>query len=606
VRWNRPITTTVFAVLFAGLALSVAPAQAQLHSRRPTEQALFLIPAPQSPDDSAFVVALADDVRDEMEDRLRRQIITIPSANICRVLEESAYRCDAVLNPADADRLAQAMRADVYIVGSMWREDDTPVSRFRMVDVRRTGLSGWVTVPGAPGASPEDFATTIIDSLEHQMEAARWARECTEERDRGDFEESMVRAHRALAIYPNHPSAAMCAEVVSEVLQQPADSQIAYLELAVAGDSLLSRGWERLGRMYQAKGDSTASLQAFAQQSRTRPTDRQLRMGVIAGAITLGSYDVARDLADEWMAVVPTDLGILQLKARACVEGGLWGCALDASRQWYELDSTLVGDSAFYQQVIGAAQSLGNTTEQLEWSAEAVRHVPGSASLWRAHAAALVAEASTVGAVAGVEADPGRADSLAALEQVYTDSAVAVYDHLLAMDSTDVRSALAGARLVLGMVEIDTAIPLDTARLLKGGEFLGRAVAASPADTSVLMNVAVTFYQRGSALVRTRMLFQTGVDWLEYSVEYDVLGRLSPQNYFFLGLGYMFLIFEFDQQVTATESCELVDEEARLVARGKEAMTLGAQLAPDQANRFLQQFNTFEERIPQLRRAWCQ
>ena len=329
-------------------------------------------------------------------------------------------------------------------------------------------------------------------------------------------------------------------------------------------------------------------------------------MGVIAGAITLSSYDLARDLADEWLAVVSADLGMLQLKARACVEGALWGCALDALTVQYEIDSTLVGDSVFYQQVIGAAQSLGNTTAQLVWSGEAVRRVPGSASLWRAHAAALVAEASTVAAVAEVEPDPGPADSLAALEQVYTDSAVAVYEHLLATDSTDVRSALAGARLVLGVVEIDTAIPLDTARLLKGGEFLERAVAASPADTSVLMNVAVTFYQRGSALVRARMLFRTAVDWLEYSTEYDVLGRLTPQNHFFLGLGYMFLIFEFDQEVTATQSCELVDEEARMVARGKEAMTMGAQLAPDQANRFLRQFNQFEERIPQLRQAWCQ
>ncbi|MEE8192553.1 MAG: hypothetical protein V3T74_07410 [Gemmatimonadales bacterium] len=605
-RWNRSITTTVFAGLFAGLALSVAPAEAQLATRRATERALFLIPAPQSPDDSAFVVALADDVRDQMASRLRRQIVTIPSTDICRVLEESAYECDTALNPADADRLAQAMRADVYIVGSMWREDDAPVSRFRMVDVRRTGLSGWMTVEGAAGASPEEFATSILDSLEHQMEAARWARECIEERDRGDFEDAMERAHRAFAIYPNHPSAAMCAEVVSEVLRQSADSQIVHVRRAVAGDSLLSRGWERLGRLYQARGDSTAALLAFAQQSRTRPADRKLRMGVIAGAITMDAYDVARDLADEWLAVVPADLGILQLKARACVEGGLWDCALDALTQQYAIDSTLVGDSVFYRQVIGAAQSLGSTTAQLEWSAEAVRHIPGSASLWRAHASALVAEAGTVGAVAGVESDPGRADSLAALEQVYTDSAVAVYEHLLATDATDVRSALAAARLLLGVVEIDTAIPLDTARLLKGGEFLVRAVAASPADTSVLMNVAVTFYQRGSALVRARMLFRTAVAWLEHSTEYDVLGRLPPQNYFFLGLGYMFLIYEFDQEVTATQSCELVDEEAGMVARGKEAMTLGAQLAPDQANRFLQQFNTFEERIPQLRRAWCQ
>ncbi len=591
-RWTRPIITTVLATLAVTTALSTVPggADAQLARRRPTERALFLTPSPDSQDDSLYAVELAERVRNRMEARLRSLIITIPSTDICRVLEESGFPCSALLNPADAERLAQAMRADAYVMGDMWREEEAPLARFRMVDVRRTGLSGWMTVQGTDDAAMVDFAETIIDSLEHQLEAAGYARQCLEERDRGDFTDAMERAQRAFAIYPNHPSAAMCAEVVSEVMQQPLDSQIAVLERAVRGDSLLARGWERLGRLYRQRGDSLRALAAFAQQSRSRPADRQLRKGVVAGAITVGVNGLARDLADEWLAVNQGDLEMLQLKARACVEGALWDCALDALSVQYDLDSTLVGDAVFYQQIIGAAQSLGNTEAQLEWSGEAVRQLPESISLWRAHASALAsAEADTTLAVE--------------TRQAMLDSVVAVYDLLIERDSTDVRSALSGATILLDGLVIDTAVTLDIARLLKAGEFLGVVTAASR-DTAVLMNVAVKYYEAGRALVQTQQLFTVGVEWLEHSLENDVLARLTQPVNFFLGLGLMFRIFEFDPQVTASESCELVEQEAEMIARGKRAMTLGAQISPSTANQILARYQNMEARIPNLRRAY--
>ncbi len=607
-RWNRTITTTAFGAIALATALAVVPssADAQLARRRATERLLFMIPQSQGEGDQEFVVEVASETRDELISRLRGQIITITSEDICRVLEESAYQCDVSLNPADAERLAQAMRSDAYVIGWMWRqEEDAPALRMRMVDVRRrTGLSGWTTVESGTNVGAVDFAQLVVDSLEHQMEAANWARECAEKRDRGDFDDAMERAQRAFAIYQNHPSAAMCAEVVSEVMGEPLENQIAYLLRAVRGDSLLDRAWERLGRLYRQQGDSVAALAAFANQSRAKPNDRQLRMGVIAGAITTAQFDVGRELADEWLEANPADLEMLQLKARACVEGGLWECALDALTAQYDIDSSLVGDSVFYQQIIGAAQSLGNTTAQLEWSGEAVLQVPESRSLLRAHATALVTEASTASAVAEVETDRNRADSLAAAARVYNDSAATVYELLLSMDPTDVRSALAGARVMLESMVIDTLTPLDTARLMRGGAFLDAAIQAAPQDTSVLMNAAVMYYQKGSALVQTRQVFDTAVDWLERAVQYDVLGRLTTQSNFFLGLGLMFKVFEFDPMVTESESCELVEEEARMIARGKQAMTIGAELSPGTAEQILGRFQTMEDRIPNLRQAY--
>jgi hypothetical protein len=149
-------------------------------------------------------------------------------------------------------------------------------------------------------------------------------------------------------------------------------------------------------------------------------------------------------------------------------------------------------------------------------------------------------------------------------------------------------------------------VPLDTTTLLRAADFLDQATAATQ-DTSVLMNVAVTQYQTGSALVQARKGIPIAIDLLERSIENDVLSRLSVQSNFFLGLGLMFRIFEFDQQVTATESCELVAQEADMIRRGLAALQIGAELAPQQSQQFIQQFRQFEARIPQLRRAYsCQ
>ena len=138
---------------------------------------------------------------------------------------------------------------------------------------------------------------------------------------------------------------------------------------------------------------------------------------------------------------------------------------------------------------------------------------------------------------------------------------------------------------------------------LRAVAYLDQATAATQ-DTSVLMNVAVTYYQKGSALVQARKDMALAVDMLEKAIRYDLLQQLQTQAHFFLGYGLMMRIFEFDQEVTATESCELVEEEARMVERGLEATAIGESISPQAAGQFRQQFTNFQQRIPTLRQAY--
>lgn len=561
--------------------LAARPAAGQLAVNRSSERVLFLVPQPQGGLDTAYAVELAEQVRRRLSTQMRHKLVVITDDQICQALTASGYPCDAILTAADADRLAGFLQADAYLFGRVWEQQSRPMARFRLVDNSRTsGLSGWTTVNGAAGDPPRAFAETIVDTLENQVRAAEYARECQERRNRGDFGDALERARRAYGMYPNHPSAALCAWVSSEAMGQPVDSQVRHLQRAVAGDSLNARAWERLGRAIQLTGDTLAALEAFVQQTLLQPNDRERRVGVILGAVSMGQFETAVNLADEWIERNPLDTEMVQIKLSACVEGEMWSCALATNEELGERDSTLLADSTYFQSMIGYAQSAGNIGAQLQWSYRGAARFPMSQSLLRAHAGALVALGMT-------------------------DSVLSMYDRLLEIDSTDIRTSLAGAELLLADMTIrpDSIAPLDTAALLKGADYL-RLLTAATQDTSVLLRAAVLYFSRGRELVSTSQLIPTAVEFLEHALRHDLQGRLAEQANFFLAYALVLRVFEFDREVIAAESCELVDEEAEMIQRGLEALQVGFDVAPEYAQRFRDQLQSFRDRIPQLRRAY--
>lgn len=582
-RTRYPVRTAMVTVAaMTAAAIVPAVAAAQLGGSRATERVVFLMPEPASRADSAFAAELTHEVRRRMEGKFRAKLRVVGNDQVCEMLVASAYACDAILSSAESERLARALQADAYVYGSLRHANGTPTARLRMVDLsRRTGLSGWAQIVGQPGSTPKDFARTIVDSLDNHVRASEWARECIEERDKGDYDDARRRAQRVLELYPNHPSAWMCVSVLFEARQAPGDSVIWALEHALEGDPMLERALERVGRLYQESGDSLAALEAFRRQLQLNPNDRARWRGVIAGYITVRQYEKAAQLADEWLGRHPDDMEVQQLRARACVDGALWSCALEALAAQYEIDSTRLGDTVFYAQIIGAAQQIPDTAAMLEWSAEAVRRVPASLSLWRVHADAL---------------------QLAGLN----DSVIAVHERIFRTDPTDVRSPLAAARILIEGLTIDTMVPLDTARLYKAERLLDQIVAMS-SDTSVLMNASALYAQPGIGLARIQRDVPTALRLLEKSNRYNVLNLegLSQQTNFFLGFAMMFRIFEFDSQVTAQESCALVRQEAEMITKGKQALEIGAPLSPETAQQLLQQYRNFEQRVPQLREAFC-
>ena len=562
---------------FASIAM-VAATPGAIHAqnavRRSNERVLVLPPIPVGAVDTAFAIELGNEIRRRMESKFRFKMRIIPGETICEALEASGFECDKPLPAANAGPLARFLQARGYIVGWVERTGDSVQVTLRLVDAAGSGLSGWTVIVSRGDRSARDIARDVADALDDQVKAAGYARECDERRSRSDFRGARDRVRRAFEINPNHPSAALCLALLFEVQQQPNDSLIFALERAVRGDSLNGRAWEMLGRRYLDAGDTTKGVDAFASQLRAELNNIKLRHGVAVARMQQGRHEEAVEILQYALDRNPLDLPTLQYKARACVEGGLWECALDALSAEYEVDSSLVGDSIFYARAFGAAQSVDDIAGMLRWSGEATEHLPNSISLWRARAAALKA--------AGEH-----------------DGALAAYDRILMLDSNQVSSALAAVQLLLdSSLVVDTAVPLDTARLWKADTLL-QLIAAQTSDTATSMNLAAFYYNPGSRIAQLRLMahLPLAAHFLEQALAHDLRGSLTAPANFFLALAYFFWITELDLEIRESETCEMVDEEIDLIDRAKRAMQLGRSVSEQTATQILEYIGNYETAV---------
>jgi tetratricopeptide (TPR) repeat protein len=570
----------VAVVVAAGLILP-ASAAGQLARRASSERLLVLAPLPGPSVDTAFAIATGAGMRDRMVTRYRMRVGIIPTTTICEALEASGFNCQLPLPPENALALTRFLQATAYMVGWLDREGDSLRLQLRLVDAAGSGLSGWETVRAPGTMTAEDLGRLAAEGLDNQLRAAEHARDCSDRRQRGDGKGAADRANRAFALYPNHPAAAMCLAFAYEVQQQPIDSIVYALRKAVAGDSLNGRAWQELGRRLRDQGDEKGALDAFHNQLRAEPTNLPLLVGVAAGFAAQGDYPKAVEVVDGGLAIFPSEPQLLQLKERACIDGALWHCGLEALEAQHELDTALAADTIFFQKTFGAAQSIPDTAAMLRWSARGVDRFATWVPAWRARAATLKLVDER-------------------------DGAIDAYERIVALDSTQIGSALAAAQLLLdSTLIIDTAVPLDTTRLLKAERMLHLVGAQSP-DTATAMALAGLFYNPGAkiAQLQLRPHLALATRYLEAALRYDYRQALQTTANFFLGLAYLLQVGEGLETVDQTKSCELVQRKIDQAGRAHAALTIGRSISPATADRFLPYLSQLRGNLQQYKAAW--
>jgi tetratricopeptide (TPR) repeat protein len=561
------------------LTLAVLPSNARAQERS-HDRILILTPQPESPADTMYVHEMTHQLRQRAQNKFRAKWQVIGSDKVHELFVSSGFPENTILGPDMVEQVARSLQAHAYIYGSFWRNDATPMATFRMVDVSRTGMSGWMSVIGEPGDPARDFAHRVADSLENQVRAADYAKDCTARRDRSDFRGARDRAERAFQIYPNHPSSALCLSYVFEATQQPSDSLVWAYEKAAAGDSLYMRAWEELARQYQRAGDTAGAVEAYARQLAANPNDADMRFATAAGYVATGNYDQAKLILDDGLTRDPENLRFVRLKVRACLEGEDWACALEASSRQYELDSTVVGDAEFYRGVFGLATTLADTAAMLHWTDEGVQHLPDAVWLWQSRAVLLESAGDT-------------------------EASLYAYERVVELSPENVPAKLKVATGLGEALTVDTLTPLDTATIDRIDGMLQDILAATPGDSNVMTAVGLEYLKGAQKIIQPQVDLDLGIEWAEKAIANDPRGLLTTQVNFWLGFALFFKATPLDQQIMESQSCRLLPEYQTYLRRATEALTIGRSVSEETAGQLLGYLQQLSGRPEQFRASFC-
>ncbi len=560
---NRSILRHCSLVLAVVLGMVALPQSADAQrQRQQLERLLILPPIPADLADSLYVLELAREVRSRLAGRVRTQVTVISTDGYCEALEASGFDCSFIPDENSALQLANFLRADSYTVSS-FRRNSGPELTIRMVDIGRSGIAGLVTVIGENDEfEAKDFARPVADSLRNQIRAAENVRGCFERRDRADHRGGRERAERAFRDYPDHPSAAQCVADIFVVTEQPPDSMIWAYTKVTTSDPMNERGWSELARFYFLKGDTVGAIESSEKRLHVTPENTELRLQVVRMWQSNEEYDRALAIVDGGLELDPTDSDLIRFRARLCFDAQDWACTLEAFAMWYESDAELANDSLFFVQVLGAGEFAQDTTALLRWSEQAVRQFPNSLSFWGRRAAVLLSTD----------------DNEAVLE---------AYERLMALNPDEYRTKLAYVNKLVETIVIDTAVPLDTATLMRADSLMTVVAEMSGDDQNIRRSLSVLYYTPAASMAQLQLRPDIVMAWLEKSLGYDVTGQVTPPANFFWGyMAYVHLGGRFDAVMNA-ESCEISQEFNRMAKLGLERMRAGASISQQTADQLI-------------------
>jgi len=591
--------------LMAGFA---GTAPAQLAIQQPTEK-LLVLPLMAASADSATSIALSNAVRERIAALAKYKVLVITKAKLCEALTASGFPCDGLLDEQQARQLARFLQVQAYVTGSLTRSGSTLTANVRVIDIASAGLAASFTVTNGNPGTVTALAETISQRLNTIIRAGEQARECTQNRQRGQFARALAAAQKALAIDPTSAGAHLCIATVYEAQRMPVDSIIAASNRVLLGDACNSTAWENIARGWQQKGDTLKAVDAFIGGLDCDPRNPSRRLGIVQLLRQMKEWQRAVDLLDAGLALTPADQQMLEMKTRICIEGSLWKCAVQGLTAQLQHDSALAKDSSFLNTAIGAAQSAPDTQAMLRITEVAVRQFPTSVRFLKARGGAFE--------MAGK-----------------LDSAVAIYKKTLALEGgNDVSLSLLIAKTIVDHAAYDTALARQKTqakdslglRALQQA-FAERVDLARPylhpglvsSDTTQRLTAAVIMLTGGSKIAQAAA-YDRAYIWLDTLLQ--VIAPRSPADTvgprhqvrinasFWFGLSSVATLNKPYQEMTKLKAsdrsrCDKAKAIFDRLARAKAALTLGRRVHPPTADQMLGFVAQYEKAKPQVVKAF--
>lgn len=567
------VVRPTLSLLFATVA--VTPVAAQLRSNRPTRpvqnlpRLMVANPYAANSADSATAVRVGEGMRKRMEDVAGRWFTTITREQMNEALLQYAYPADAVLPPAVARTLASQLQARFLVTSALAR---TEGGRYA-VQVRAIGMNDRAgfqsTLTQSPNQSPEDFGKAAADGLAASFKALEDAKKCWDNQT-AKPQEAVAAGQKAIKDQPNHGLAEYCLGEIAAARKAPKEEVLGHYQNAVKGDPQALEAWSKLAEAYVAANDSANTVKVYQEMLRVAPTNQPLREQAFRLFLNYGQPEAAKQVAEEGLAIDPTNAELWDLKSNACLFLEDFTCAVDALEKAFDVDSARA-DSLFYNKISVAAAQRPDTARLLKWAVRGAAKYPNSATMLE-H---LVSAYSVSGP---------------------SDSTLAAVQRLYAIDSSDMKPALKAIQQLAAEKRLKDAEPL--------GAFVERLGDAEEKQNYALLlvNAALQELQKTDSqdLEAAGAMARKGV---QLSVPG---GRTAVNAHYILGLATVLQLPKLDPMIMEGKSCELAQKSKALREEAEASLEAGKGAAPPETvARYMQLAQGYKARIESQIKAYC-
>ncbi len=317
----------------------------------------------------------AEELRDKIKDKFNaKDLYVLPSKDVANTLVQSGFSASEPLAPNDEKALANLLRADEFVTGSVAKAATGEYTvAARLVLARDITLSQ--ALPPATNKDIGDAMDAVSRSVREALKQMDGEKECYAKARAGDVAGAIAAAQKGIAAYPQATIARLCAANVHYAALKnatshadsvtTANSVLAITRVIAQQDPKSVAALTFNAELYKVIGDSAQSRSTLLALIRADPNNDKLITQVINELAGSGHASDAIPLVKELLDRSPGDPQLLRTAFLVYLAAGDWQAAVTAGPELIRAD-TAAADSTYFSRMAAAYMSMNQASDSAQ------------------------------------------------------------------------------------------------------------------------------------------------------------------------------------------------------------------------------------------------
>jgi tetratricopeptide (TPR) repeat protein len=491
----------------------------------------------------------------------QKKLLVIPQKDVHSTLTASGYSTTEALQSNDARALANLLRADEYMEGTVTKTPTGVKLDARLVLARDNTIQQ--PLPPAEGKL-DQAAQAVAKSYQAARAQLDGEKTCAFRYREGKYKEAEQAARSALSKYPNGTIAMACLANAYNA-QKQLDSALAISQRIIALDPRNIPALTLAAAIYQERRDprATGTLVSLLAAD---PSNDKLAVQVINDLAATRQWDKVLPIIDAALKNNPGDPKMLRLAWLVYLGAQKYDVALQTGAELIKADTSAL-DSTYFTKTAGAYAAMNQYQKAADILAQGVAKYPSNASMLMSLASAQSKAGNNTAALASarraVQINPKVEGGYAQIALIY-----------------------------VGMNQPDSVMSVV------------RLASANGGDKSTLAKVALaqcqTIYRAGNQ-TKNRTDLQKAIDFCKLS---DQLESSSDAK-FLIGVSAFVIGQSAVTEAQSTRSCALARQAKDAFAQAQENVPAGLQSYPEPAKQVLTAIPQYTPATDEMVKRYC-